>query len=72
MARRMSTSVPYTTITMPALSPTMTAGTISSWVKKEGEAVAVGDVLCEIETDKATMAYEVCVVSRAWSYARIA
>ncbi|KAF9977295.1 hypothetical protein BGZ73_006444 [Actinomortierella ambigua] len=50
-----------TTLTMPALSPTMTEGTIASWKKKEGmfcEAVSAGDVLLEIETDKATMDVE--------------
>eukprot|EP00244_Chara_vulgaris_P002111 TRINITY_DN13581_c0_g1_i4.p1 TRINITY_DN13581_c0_g1~~TRINITY_DN13581_c0_g1_i4.p1 ORF type:complete len:185 (-),score=32.70 TRINITY_DN13581_c0_g1_i4:49-603(-) len=40
---------------MPALSPTMEMGNIVSWKKKEGEEVAAGDVLCEIETDKATL-----------------
>ena len=43
---------------MPALSPTMTEGTIAEWVKKEGEKVDVGDVICEIQTDKATVGYE--------------
>lgn len=46
------------TITMPALSPTMTEGTLSAWHKKEGEAVKAGDVIAEIETDKATMEVE--------------
>jgi hypothetical protein len=41
---------------MPSLSPTMTAGNIASWKKKVGDAIAPGDVLAEIETDKATMA----------------
>jgi pyruvate dehydrogenase E2 component (dihydrolipoamide acetyltransferase) len=41
-----------------ALSPTMNEGTIVSWNKKEGDAVAVGDVLCVVETDKAAMDYE--------------
>jgi pyruvate dehydrogenase E1 component beta subunit len=45
-------------ILMPALSPTMTEGTLSSWKKKEGDKVKAGDVLCEIETDKATMEVE--------------
>lgn len=45
-------------VLMPALSPTMTEGTIASWQKKEGEAVAIGDVIAEIETDKATMEVE--------------
>ncbi|KAF9578904.1 pyruvate dehydrogenase complex dihydrolipoamide acetyltransferase component (E2) [Lunasporangiospora selenospora] len=43
---------------MPALSPTMTEGTITAWKKKEGEAVVAGDVLLEIETDKAGMDVE--------------
>jgi pyruvate dehydrogenase E2 component (dihydrolipoamide acetyltransferase) len=45
-------------ILMPALSPTMEEGTLSSWLKKEGDAVASGDVIAEIETDKATMEVE--------------
>ncbi|XP_033123872.1 pyruvate dehydrogenase protein X component, mitochondrial-like [Anneissia japonica] len=40
---------------MPALSPTMEVGTIKKWLKEEGEPVAVGDALCEVETDKATV-----------------
>lgn len=47
-----------TNILMPALSPTMTEGTLARWVKKEGEAVQSGDVIAEIETDKATMEVE--------------
>ncbi|KAL0577359.1 pyridoxine biosynthesis protein [Marasmius crinis-equi] len=43
---------------MPAMSPTMTEGGISSWKKKEGESFAAGDVLLEIETDKATIDVE--------------
>lgn len=43
---------------MPSLSPTMTEGTIVSWLKKEGDQVAPGDVLCEIQTDKAVMSFE--------------
>ncbi|WP_416897307.1 MAG: pyruvate dehydrogenase complex dihydrolipoamide acetyltransferase [Minwuia sp.] len=46
------------TITMPALSPTMEEGTLASWQVKEGDTVSSGDVLCEIETDKATMEVE--------------
>src|SRR5258707_2871542 len=42
-------------ILMPALSPTMTEGTVAKWLKKEGDKVATGDVIAEIETDKATM-----------------
>ncbi len=45
-------------VLMPALSPTMTEGTLARWHKREGEAVNVGDVLAEIETDKATMEIE--------------
>ncbi|MBC9175444.1 pyruvate dehydrogenase complex dihydrolipoamide acetyltransferase [Pseudoroseomonas ludipueritiae] len=47
-----------TNILMPALSPTMTEGTLARWLKKEGEAVKAGDVIAEIETDKATMEFE--------------
>ncbi len=47
-----------TDILMPALSPTMEEGKLSKWVKKEGDKVKSGDVLCEIETDKATMEVE--------------
>ena len=45
-------------VTMPALSPTMTEGKLAHWLKAEGDAVARGDVLAEIETDKATMEVE--------------
>jgi len=45
-------------ILMPALSPTMTEGTIARWLKKEGDTVKAGQVLAEIETDKATMEVE--------------
>jgi pyruvate dehydrogenase E2 component (dihydrolipoamide acetyltransferase) len=47
-----------TNILMPALSPTMTEGTLARWLKHEGDAVRAGDVLAEIETDKATMEVE--------------
>jgi pyruvate dehydrogenase E2 component (dihydrolipoamide acetyltransferase) len=43
---------------MPALSPTMTEGNLARWLKKEGDEVHSGDVIAEIETDKATMEYE--------------
>lgn len=43
---------------MPSLSPTMSAGTIVKWHKKEGDKIAPGDLLCEVQTDKAVMAYE--------------
>ena len=45
-------------ILMPALSPTMTEGNVASWLMNEGDPVAAGDILCEIETDKATMEVE--------------
>ena len=45
-------------ITMPALSPTMTEGTLAKWLKSEGDRVESGDVIAEIETDKATMEVE--------------
>src|SRR3981081_3160307 len=47
-----------TEVLMPALSPTMTEGKIARWLKSEGEPVRAGDVLAEIETDKATMEVE--------------
>ena len=47
-----------TPILMPALSPTMTEGKLARWLKQPGEAVRAGDVLAEIETDKATMEVE--------------
>ena len=47
-----------TNILMPALSPTMEKGNLAKWLKKEGDKVKSGDVLAEIETDKATMEYE--------------
>ncbi|MBE0531630.1 MAG: pyruvate dehydrogenase complex E1 component subunit beta [Rhodospirillales bacterium] len=47
-----------TQVLMPALSPTMTDGKLAKWLKKEGDAVASGDILAEIETDKATMEME--------------
>ncbi|GAB4361142.1 MAG: pyruvate dehydrogenase complex dihydrolipoamide acetyltransferase [Kiloniellaceae bacterium] len=45
-------------ILMPALSPTMTEGTLAKWLVKEGDEIAAGDVIAEIETDKATMEVE--------------
>ena len=45
-------------IQMPALSPTMEEGTLAKWLVKEGDTVESGDVMAEIETDKATMEFE--------------
>ncbi len=47
-----------TEILMPALSPTMEKGNLAKWLKKEGDTVKSGDVIAEIETDKATMEVE--------------
>ena len=47
-----------TEVLMPALSPTMEKGNLAKWLKKEGDAVKSGDVIAEIETDKATMEVE--------------
>ncbi|KAG6475709.1 hypothetical protein ZIOFF_064938 [Zingiber officinale] len=49
---------PHQAIGMPSLSPTMTEGNIARWLKKEGDKVSPGDVLCEVETDKATVEME--------------
>lgn len=48
----------YAEVGMPALSPTMTHGNIAKWIKKEGDKIQAGDVLCLIETDKATLEFE--------------
>src|SRR5580698_6980263 len=45
------------TLEMPKLSPTMEEGVLSAWHKKEGDAVAVDDLLADVETDKATMEF---------------
>ena len=47
-----------TEILMPALSPTMEEGTLAKWLVKEGDTVTAGDIMAEIETDKATMEFE--------------
>ena len=47
-----------TPIKMPALSPTMEEGTLAKWLVKAGDSVKSGDILAEIETDKATMEFE--------------
>lgn len=56
---RFYSSLPsHNKIMLPALSPTMENGSIVSWAKKEGDKLEEGDLLCEIETDKATMGFE--------------
>lgn len=45
-------------INMPSLSPTMSEGTIIKWHKQPGDKVSPGDVLCDIQTDKAVMSFE--------------
>src|SRR3972149_1721298 len=57
-ARKKQESPMSTNILMPALSPTMEKGNLTRWLKKEGDTVKAGDVIAEIETDKATMEYE--------------
>ncbi|KAL3658979.1 hypothetical protein V7S43_016117 [Phytophthora oleae] len=60
LMRRAFASLPdgVSPLTMPSLSPTMETGSLSSWLKKEGEEVNAGDVLCQVETDKAVVDYE--------------
>jgi pyruvate dehydrogenase E2 component (dihydrolipoamide acetyltransferase) len=58
LARYYASFPPHTVVKMPALSPTMTAGNIGAWQKKAGDSIAPGDVLVEIETDKAQMDFE--------------
>uniref|UniRef100_A0AC35TNB5 Acetyltransferase component of pyruvate dehydrogenase complex n=1 Tax=Rhabditophanes sp. KR3021 TaxID=114890 RepID=A0AC35TNB5_9BILA len=57
--RQYSSELPsHQIVKLPALSPTMETGNIASWQKKEGDELLEGDLLCEIETDKATMGFE--------------
>ena len=59
MPARLFSSYPdHLTLEMPALSPTMEKGNLGAWNKKVGDTIAPGDVLCSIETDKATIDYE--------------
>jgi len=58
LARWYASYPPHTIVKMPALSPTMTAGNIGAWQKKPGDSIVPGDVLVEIETDKAQMDFE--------------
>jgi pyruvate dehydrogenase E2 component (dihydrolipoamide acetyltransferase) len=54
----MATYPPHSELAMPALSPTMSLGNLVEWQVTEGQAIAAGDVLAEIETDKATLSWE--------------
>jgi len=56
--RSLSSYPTHELVGMPALSPTMEAGTIASWLIKEGEGFSTGDAICEIETDKATVTFD--------------
>lgn len=61
MKHRFSTAslpVSIRAVPFPALSPTMTAGSIAAWRKNAGETLAVGDILCDIDTDKASVGFE--------------
>lgn len=59
MELRIKISGPGQEIKMPSLSPTMMEGKIIKWLKKEGDVINPGDVICDIETDKAVVAMEV-------------
>ena len=58
MAAVVGGGVPGTLVNMPSLSPTMTEGTIVKWYKKEGDTIGAGDLLCDIQTDKAVVSME--------------
>lgn len=55
----LSVAQDITSVGMPSLSPTMAAGVIAEWRAKPGQSLAAGDALCDIETDKAQVAFEV-------------
>mmetsp|Transcript_16942 Transcript_16942/g.22014 ORF Transcript_16942/g.22014 Transcript_16942/m.22014 type:complete len:502 (+) Transcript_16942:118-1623(+) len=57
-SRSFSSLPSHELVGLPALSPTMEQGTISSWLKNEGESFEAGDVICQVETDKATVDFE--------------
>ena len=59
VCRGFGTLPEHESLKMPALSPTMTEGTIVKWLKKEGDKVKAGEIMFEVETDKATVGYEV-------------
>ena len=50
---------PHKRLTLPSLSPTMEEGAVAKWHKKEGEELSPGEVLLDIETDKASMPFEI-------------
>jgi hypothetical protein len=54
---------PITAIVLPSLSPTMTNGVVADWKKKPGDVLRPGDVLCDIDTDKASVGFEVLKLS---------
>eukprot|EP00826_Nyctotherus_ovalis_P035449 TRINITY_DN3046_c0_g1_i9.p1 TRINITY_DN3046_c0_g1~~TRINITY_DN3046_c0_g1_i9.p1 ORF type:complete len:556 (-),score=181.49 TRINITY_DN3046_c0_g1_i9:143-1810(-) len=58
MARAFGSYPEHKVLDLPNLSPTMTKGNIVKWYKKEGDSVAAGDIICDVETDKATVGYE--------------
>ena len=58
-------------LSMPALSPTMSQGNLASWAVEEGAEIAAGDVLAEIETDKATLTWDMQVRVQAQSTALV-
>ncbi|CAI5740169.1 unnamed protein product [Hyaloperonospora brassicae] len=58
LARSFASYPPHEVIGLPSLSPTMETGNMSKWITKEGDAISAGDVVCEIETDKAVVDYE--------------
>uniref|UniRef100_A0A3Q1ESQ8 Acetyltransferase component of pyruvate dehydrogenase complex n=1 Tax=Acanthochromis polyacanthus TaxID=80966 RepID=A0A3Q1ESQ8_9TELE len=57
-SKRFYSLPPHQKVELPALSPTMQTGTIARWEKKEGEKIAEGDLIAEVETDKATVGFE--------------
>jgi len=59
LLRRFSSFPDHTVLEMPALSPTMAQGNIAKWLISEGDAFSPGDAICDIETDKATVSYDV-------------
>lgn len=56
--KRLGTYPAHQKVSLPALSPTMSEGGLAKWLKKEGDSISVGQVLCEVETDKATIDFE--------------